>query len=174
MSTTFNDRADQEEPEERSSTDNLLKKRSSAVLGLYPHDLHPGLVPGISVEEQRNTFGIDKIVFSVTAIFIVAFIAWGISSPESVASVSSTAYAWAMNNVAWLLNLVMGLGLFVMLYLAFSRFGNIPLGKDDEKPEFSRFSWIAMMFGAGIGVGIFFFGPSEPGQVRRSGVSAFR
>lgn len=159
MSTTFNDRADQEEPEERSSTDNLLKKRSSAVLGLYPHDLHPGLVPGISVEEQRNTFGIDKIVFSVTAIFIVAFIAWGISSPESVASVSSTAYAWAMNNVAWLLNLVMGLGLFVMLYLAFSRFGNIPLGKDDEKPEFSRFSWIAMMFGAGIGVGIFFFGP---------------
>lgn len=162
MSTTFNDRADQEEPEERSSTDNLLKKRSSAVLGLYPHDLHPGLVPGISVEEQRNTFGIDKIVFSVTAIFIVAFIAWGISSPESVASVSSTAYAWAMNNVAWLLNLVMGLGLFVMLYLAFSRFGNIPLGKDDEKPEFSRFSWIAMMFGAGIGVGIFFFGPSEP------------
>src|SRR5699024_10000747 len=75
------------------------KKRSSAVLGLYPHDLHPGLVPGISVEEQRNTFGIDKIVFSVTAIFIVAFIAWGISSPESVASVSSTAYAWAMNNV---------------------------------------------------------------------------
>src|SRR5699024_7737890 len=55
-----------------------------------------------------------------------------------------------------------GLGLFVMLYLAFSRFGNIPLGKDDEKPEFSRFSWIAMMFGAGIGVGIFFFGPSEP------------
>ena len=162
MPTTFNDRADQEEPEERSSTDNLLKKRSSAVLGLYPHDLHPGLVPGISVEEQRNTFGIDKIVFSVTAIFIVAFIAWGISSPESVASVSSTAYAWAMNNVAWLLNLVMGLGLFVMLYLAFSRFGNIPLGKDDEKPEFSRFSWIAMMFGAGIGVGIFFFGPSEP------------
>src|SRR5699024_3258169 len=103
LPTTFNDRADQEEPEERSSTDNLLKKRSSAVLGLYPHDLHPGLVPGISVEEQRNTFGIDKIVFSVTAIFIVAFIAWGISSPESVASVSSTAYAWAMNNVAWLL-----------------------------------------------------------------------
>src|SRR5699024_1814782 len=35
-------------------------------------------------------------------------------------------------------------------------------GKDDEKPEFSRFSWVAMMFGAGLGVGLFFYGPFEP------------
>lgn len=49
-----------------------------------------------------------------------------------------------------------------MLYIAFSRYGRIKLGTDEDEPEFSRFSWIAMMFGAGIGVGIFFFGPSEP------------
>ncbi len=130
--------------------------------GLYPHDLHPGLVPGISVEEQRNRFGLDRVVFFSTAIIIVAFIVWGVTNPDSVSSVSSAAYSWAMSNAAWLLNLVMCLGLFVMFFLAFSRFGHIPLGKDMEKPEFSRFSWIAMMFGAGIGVGIFFFGPSEP------------
>ncbi|GAB3594995.1 Glycine betaine transporter BetP [Corynebacterium faecale] len=128
----------------------------------YPHDLHPGLVPGISVDEQRNRFGLDRVVFFTTAVVIIAFIIWGVTNPGSVSSVSSTAYSWAMSNAAWLLNLVMSLGLFVMLFLAFSRFGNIPLGKDAEKPEFSRFSWIAMMFGAGIGVGIFFFGPSEP------------
>lgn len=164
MSTTFNEKTDQGEPEKRptKATNKLMSNRSSAAVGLYPHDLHPGLVPGISVEEQKNEFRIDKLVFSVTAVIIVSFIAWGISNPESVANVSATAYAWAMANVAWLLNLVMSLGLFVMLYIAFSRFGNIPLGKDGEKPEFSRFSWIAMMFGAGIGVGIFFFGPSEP------------
>ena len=130
--------------------------------GLYPHDLHPGLVPGISVDEQRNRFGLDRVVFFSTAVIIIAFIVWGVTSPDSVSSVSSTAYTWAMSNAAWLLNLVMCLGLFVMLFLAFSRFGHIPLGKDMEKPEFSRFSWIAMMFGAGLGVGIFFFGPSEP------------
>ncbi|WP_394285560.1 BCCT family transporter [Corynebacterium sp.] len=128
----------------------------------YPDDLHPGLVPGIGVDQQRNRFGIDKISFALTAILILAFIAWGLISPESVSTVSSTMFSWAMENVGWLLNIVMILGIVVMVILAFSRFGRITLGRDDEKPEFSRFSWVAMMFGAGIGVGIFFFGPSEP------------
>src|SRR5690625_5450934 len=64
--------------------------------------------------------------------------------------------------MGWLLNFSMGVGLFVMLYVAFGRYGKIRLGKDEEKPEFPRFSWIAMMFGAGLGVGLFFYGPSEP------------
>ncbi|EEW51311.1 transporter, betaine/carnitine/choline family [Corynebacterium efficiens YS-314] len=145
-----------------SFTRRLRRSRKTTAVGLYPHDLHPGLVPGISVEEQRQRFGLDKMVFFTTATIIIAFIIWGVTNPVSVSTVSSTAYSWAMGNAAWLLNLVMGLGLFVMLFLAFSRFGHIPLGKDDEKPEFSRYSWVAMMFGAGLGVGIFFFGPSEP------------
>jgi choline-glycine betaine transporter len=124
--------------------------------------MHPGLVPGISIDEQRNRFGLDKVVFGITATLILAFIIWGVTSPGSVASVSSSMFSWAMENTGWLLNIVMIIALIVMVYLAFSRFGAIKLGKDDEEPEFSRFSWIAMMFGAGIGVGIFFFGPSEP------------
>ena len=128
----------------------------------YPDDLHPGLVPGIGVDQQRNRFGLDKISFALTAILILAFIAWGLINPGSVSTVSSTMFSWAMENVGWLLNIVMILGIVVMVILAFSRFGRITLGRDDEKPEFSRFSWVAMMFGAGIGVGIFFFGPSEP------------
>ncbi|MCK2199285.1 BCCT family transporter [Corynebacterium callunae] len=128
----------------------------------YPHDTHPGLVPGISVEDQRNNFGIDKTVFGVTALLILGFITWGILSPESVSSVSSSMFSWAMTNTGWLLNFVMLIGLGTMVYVGFSRYGRIKLGTDDDEPEFSRFSWIAMMFGAGIGVGIFFFGPSEP------------
>ncbi|ALC06496.1 hypothetical protein CDES_10605 [Corynebacterium deserti GIMN1.010] len=128
----------------------------------YPHDTHPGLVPGISVDEQRNKFDLDKIVFGVTAALIIAFITWGITNPDSVSSVSSSMFGWAMTNTGWLLNFVMLIGLGTMLYIAFSRYGRIKLGTDEDQPEFSRFSWIAMMFGAGIGVGIFFFGPSEP------------
>lgn len=143
-------------------TRRLLSPTKSASVGLYPHDIHPGLVPGIGVDEQRNRFGLDRGVFFVTAALILAFIAWGVSNPESVSEVSSTAFSWAMENVSWLLNLVMILGLAVMVYLAFSRKGRVVLGRDDETPEFSRFSWVAMMFGAGLGVGIFFFGPSEP------------
>lgn len=130
--------------------------------GLYPHDTHPGLVPGISVDEQRNKFGLDRVVFSVTAVLILAFIIWGVSSPASVSEVSSRMFGWAMTNMGWLLNFVMLIGLATMLYIGLSRYGRIKLGTDEDQPEFSRFSWIAMMFGAGIGVGIFFFGPSEP------------
>lgn len=128
----------------------------------YPHDMHPGLVPGIGVDEQRNRFGVDRIVSGVAAVLIVAFIAWGVTNPASVGEVSAAAFDWAMTNAGWLLNIVMILGLLVMVVVGFSRFGRIRLGKDDEQPQFSRFSWIAMMFGSGIGVGIFFFGPSEP------------
>lgn len=148
--------------EERKLVSRLLNQTHTASVGIYPHDIHPGLVPGISVDEQRNRFGTDKFVFTITAALIIAFITWGIASPESVAATASTAFEWAMVNASWLLNSVMIIGIGAAIYLAFSRFGVIQLGTDDEEPEFSRFSWVAMMFGAGIGVGIFFFGPSEP------------
>lgn len=43
-------------------------------VGIYPHDMHPGLVPGIGVEDQRNAFGLDKITFFTTAVLVVSFI----------------------------------------------------------------------------------------------------
>ena len=124
--------------------------------------MHPGLVPGISVDDQRNAFRLDKITFFITATLIVAFIIWGISSPESVSAASSTAFAWAITNAGWLLNITMMMAVVTMLCIGCSRLGRIKLGTDDEEPEFGWFSWVAMMFGAGIGVGIFFYGPSEP------------
>jgi glycine betaine transporter len=52
--------------------------------------------------------------------------------------------------------------LITSLILAFSRFGRIKLGHDDEKPEFSTLSWLTMMFAAGMGVGLLFYGAAEP------------
>lgn len=128
----------------------------------YPHDTHPGLVPGIAVDENRHRFGLDAVVFGITAVLVVAFVAWGLLAPASVGAASSAAFGWAMTNAGWLLNAAVGLAVIAMLYIGFSRFGRIRLGRDDERPEFSRFAWVSMMFGAGIGVGIFFYGPSEP------------
>src|SRR5699024_6291821 len=136
--------------------------RATLAVGLYPQDIHPGLLSGVGVDDKDRKFTLDKTIFGVTGSLIVGFVLWGILSPESVAAVSGAAFAWSMENMGWLLNTAMGVGLFVMLYVAFSKYGKIRLGKDHEKPEFSRFSWIAMMFGAGLGVGLFFYGPSEP------------
>jgi len=143
-------------------TKKLRSNRKTLALGLYPGDIHPGLLSGVGIDDQKRDFSVDKTIFAVTASLIVAFVVWGITNPESVGTVASAAFSWSMENMGWLLNFAMGVGLFVMLYVAFGRYGKIKLGKDDEKPEFSRFSWIAMMFGAGLGVGLFFYGPSEP------------
>jgi len=136
--------------------------RAKRAIGLYPANMHPGLVPGFSVEELKYKFGLDRLVFGVNAVLIIAFVIWGVTSPETVSSVSSAALSWGLENFGWLFNVILVVCIIVMLGVAMSRYGNIKLGKDDEEPEYSRFSWVAMMFAAGIGVGIFFFGPSEP------------
>lgn len=136
--------------------------RAKRAIGLYPANMHPGLVPGFSVEELQYKFGLDRLVFGVNAVLIIAFVIWGVTSPETVSSVSSAALSWGLENFGWLFNVILVVCIIVMLGVAMSRYGNTKLGKDDEEPEYSRFSWVAMMFAAGIGVGIFFFGPSEP------------
>lgn len=128
----------------------------------YPHDIHPGLVPGISIDEQRVKYGTDRLVFGIAAALIIAFIAWGVISTESLKSVSDAALSWVVANTGWLFTSLVSLVLLFMIYLGFSKYGRIPLGVDGEKPEYSKFSWIAMMFSAGMGIGLFFFGPYEP------------
>ncbi|NGN92830.1 BCCT family transporter [Nocardioides sp. KC13] len=128
----------------------------------YPHDRHPVLVPGISIDEQRRRYSVDKLVFAIAGGLTVAFVIWGVVAPDSVASVAQTAFDWSTRNVSWLFNSVAVVVLVSLLVLAFSPYGKIPLGKDGEEVEFSTFAWVAMLFAAGIGIGVIFFGPSEP------------
>ncbi|GAB2533402.1 hypothetical protein GCM10027268_02560 [Brachybacterium huguangmaarense] len=97
---------------------------------------------------------------------IVGFILWGVLAPLSVLSVSTAALTWVMTNLGWVFTcLAIGMVVFLLylaLYLALSRYGRIPLGLDGEEPVYSTASWAAMLFGAGIGIGIIFFGPFEP------------
>nr|WP_245192907.1 BCCT family transporter [Kocuria sp. JC486] len=128
----------------------------------YPHNIHPVLVPGISVEDQRMRYGIDTLVTGVSAVLIVGFIVWGFVDTASLTTVSTAALTWTMTNMGWAFNML-AVGLLVyLLYLAISRYGRIPLGMDDDEPEYSTASWAAMLFAAGIGIGIIFFGPFEP------------
>ncbi|GAA1761320.1 BCCT family transporter [Kocuria aegyptia] len=92
----------------------------------------------------------------------VAFVVWGVLSPSSVSEVASAAFSWTTANLGWLFNAVATVVLAVLLWLALSRYGKIPLGKDGETPEFSTFSWVAMLFAAGLGIGVLFWGPAEP------------
>ncbi|WP_338016544.1 BCCT family transporter [Nesterenkonia muleiensis] len=128
----------------------------------YPHDTHPALVPGIGIDDQRRSYGIDKVVLLVAGVLTVAFVIWGVLGPEQVAAVADTAFTWVTFNISWLFNITAAVILVAMLTLAFSPYGRIPLGKDGEQTEFSTFAWISMLFAAGLGIGVLFFGPSEP------------
>ena len=128
----------------------------------YPHDTHPGLVPGVSVEEQRVRYRTDKITFGVAGALIVGFVVWGAVSTETLTEVASTALTGVVTYGGWIFTLLAAVVLLFLLYVGFSRYGRIPLGKDGEAPAYSMGSWIAMLFAAGMGVGLIFFGVYEP------------
>lgn len=93
---------------------------------------------------------------------ILVIVAWGIFSPSSLAAVFDQVLAWITTNFGWLyLWTVLGL-VVVAAVLAFSRYGELKLGLEDEEPEFSLHSWFAMLFAAGMGIGLVFWGVAEP------------
>ncbi|GAB6985465.1 BCCT family transporter [Nocardioides pyridinolyticus] len=121
---------------------------------------HPALDQ--PVEATTAAGGLDKVVFGVTAAIAVAFLLWGFVSTSSLGSASGKALAWVMEDMGWLFVTTASAFVVFVIWLAASKFGNIPLGRDDEDPEFRTVSWIAMMFSAGMGIGLMFYGVSEP------------
>lgn len=105
---------------------------------------------------------VDFVVFGVTAALVVAFLVWGIVDKTSLKDVTRTILDWITDNLGWMFILsATGFVLFA-IFLAASKYGKIPLGRDGEKPEFRTVSWIAMMFSAGMGIGLMFYGAYEP------------
>lgn len=121
--------------------------------------------PSQSEEARRDRHlegKLDWVVFGVTSLLALAFVAWGILNQAGLASSAATAQAWVIVNFGWFFVLTSTIVVIFVLWLAASRYGKIPLGKDGEAPEFRTLSWIAMMFSAGMGIGLMFFGVAEP------------
>ncbi|UZD61264.1 BCCT family transporter [Brevibacterium sp. JSBI002] len=106
--------------------------------------------------------GLDKVVFFAAGILAVAFVVWGFVSPETLGSMAGTLLTGVMDNFGWLFVIAATIFTIFVIVVAVSRFGRIPLGKDDEKPEFKTSSWIAMMFATGMGIGLVFSAVGEP------------
>ena len=122
---------------------------------------HPALdCPPEKTAEHAG--GLDRVVFGITALIAIGFLVWGFVSTDSLASVSGKSLSWVMGNLGWLFVTAASTFVGFVLWLAFGKFGNIPLGRDGEEPEFRTVSWITMMFSAGMGIGLIFYGVSEP------------
>ena len=93
---------------------------------------------------------------------VVVFVVFTALNVEFANSNYSAIRGWIEATLNWYYISSVSIMLFVCFYLMFSRFGSIKLGDDDSKPEFSNFSWFAMLFSAGVGIGLLFFGIAEP------------
>ena len=116
-----------------------------------------------AVAERRNRkLTLDKATFGITGALALAFVAWGFLGRDSLSATSTLALNWVMEYTGWLFMVLASLFVVFVLWLALGKWGNIPLGKDGEKPEFRTVSWVSMMFAAGMGIGLMFYGVAEP------------
>lgn len=98
----------------------------------------------------------------ISAGLILAVVLWGVLAPASLGSAFDSALATLTTNFGWFyLWVVLALVLMALL-LAVSRYGDLKLGDEDEEPEFSIGAWFSMLFAAGMGIGLVFWGVAEP------------
>ncbi|MEV0091103.1 BCCT family transporter [Streptomyces sp. NPDC050738] len=106
----------------------------------------------------------DLTLVTIGVLAVIAVVAWAALGKDSFDSASSTALTWVLSNFAWLFVTAADFFLVLCVVLAVSRYGRIRLGPDGSEPEFTNLAWIAMMFSAGMGIGLMFYGVGEPLQ----------
>ncbi|MFF8315939.1 BCCT family transporter [Streptomyces bobili] len=104
----------------------------------------------------------DRTLVTVGMAAVVAVVLWAWLGDDSFDSATATGLAWVLENFGWLFVVAADVFLVLCLVIAFSRFGRIRLGRDDSVAEFGNLAWIAMMFSAGMGIGLMFYGVGEP------------
>lgn len=105
---------------------------------------------------------VSRPVFLTSAILILAFIIFGAFFNELASEVFGQAKAFVSMRFGWFFIMVVNLTLVMSIYLIFSRYGDIRLGHQNEDPEYNLVSWIGMLFSAGIGIGLLYWGTAEP------------
>ncbi|WP_435868883.1 BCCT family transporter [Corynebacterium stationis] len=124
----------------------------------------------VELEADKKNAKIDWTVTGIAAVLVAAVVVWGLALPDSFADVSASALSFVVDNFGWAFVLFTTVFVVFVIAIAASKFGSIKLGAINEEPEFSTVSWIAMMFAAGMGIGLMFYGASEPLAFYRDGV----
>ena len=112
--------------------------------------------------EANKTKTTNENVFIGSLILVVIILAWGFLIPSSFKETGAIAFSYLTKNFGWLYMISMTSFVIFSVFLFFSKYGNIVLGKDGEKPEYSFLSWFSMLFSAGMGIGLVFYGVAEP------------
>ncbi|MGA7148553.1 MAG: BCCT family transporter [Microbacterium sp.] len=109
-----------------------------------------------------RTSTIKRWVFWPAAVVALSFSAFALIAPHLAERFFGAVQASIINAFNWYYVLIAAFFVAFALVIGFSRFGDIRLGADDEKPEFSLGAWFSLLFAAGMGIGLVFYGVSEP------------
>jgi len=112
------------------------------------------------LENNGNIY--TKPTFLIALIVMLVFLIVGVTMPESFGLGAERVFDYMIESWGWSFILGASLFLLIILYLLFSRVGDIKLGADDEKPAYSNIAWFSMLFSCGMGIGLLFWGVSEP------------
>ncbi|MDJ0778335.1 MAG: BCCT family transporter [Gammaproteobacteria bacterium] len=110
--------------------------------------------------QPKSAFTSPLLLLALSITGLVAV--WGLFDPQGLAELSARMVQEQFTSRAWFIMAAVSFMLFLSLWLALSRYGRIKLGHDDDEPEFSTISWLTMLFAAGMGVGLLFWGTAEP------------
>ena len=111
---------------------------------------------------QALGFDIHPVVFPVALVLIALFIAVTILLGDQASAAYTFLFNFIGENFGWFYLLAVNIFIVVLLFFAFSKYGKIKIGGVEAEKEFSDFSWMAMLFSAGMGIGLMFFSVSEP------------
>ncbi len=113
--------------------------------------------------KQTSWFAnVNPNVFLGTVIIIALFLAVVVIAPSSFELLTQQLKQWITDSFSWFYVLSVAFFLILLIYIACSAIGRIKLGPDHSQPEYSNGSWFAMLFTAGMGIGLMFFGVAEP------------
>lgn len=101
-------------------------------------------------------------VFIFSSIIIFAIVLIGVFIPKQFGGFTSMITAWITNTLGWYYLILTTVIVFFCIFLIFSPIGKLKLGRPNDKPEFNTVSWFAMLFSAGMGIGLVFYGAAEP------------
>lgn len=109
-----------------------------------------------------NRKSLKNPVFLVSAAAILLLVILGATMPESFGAVAGTLFNFTTVNFGWFYLLAVFIIILFLIFIAISKYGSIRLGADSDRPEFPFFTWIGMLFSAGFGAGLVFWGVAEP------------
>lgn len=111
---------------------------------------------------ERWFAGVSPTMAIASIAMVFAFVLFTVTNADLANGLYSGAKAWIERSLGWYYVAVVSGVLFFTCWVGLSRFGNLRLGKDDERPEFSNYSWFAMLFSAAVGTGLLFWSIAEP------------